>query len=110
MTVSLPLLLVEQAQAHLQVQVLLLPVEVVVVAELLLVLLVGQVVQVGAVAHLLLAGEEPLLRLVKEVLVDRILVAHQQLAVVVEERVKLVIRMGRVKVGTEQLPLFPAHR
>jgi hypothetical protein len=110
MTGILPLLLVAQAQAHLQLQVLLLLAVEVVAAALLRVLLVGQGVQVVVGVRLLLAVEELPLRLVKEVLVDRILVAHRQLAVVVEERVRLVIPTVRVKVEMELHLLLQEHR
>jgi hypothetical protein len=102
MTGILPLLLVAQAQAHLQLQVLLLLAVVVAAAEPLQALLVGQVVQVAAVAHLLLVTAVQLLRLGKEMLVDRI--APMEAVEAVLER--LVTLMGKVKAETEQLLLF----
>jgi len=97
MTVNLPLLLVEQAQAHLQLQVLLLLAEAVVVVALLRVLLVGQGVQVVVGVHLLLVTVVLLLRLGKEMLVDRI--APMEAVEAVLERLETL--MGKVKAETD---------
>ena len=110
MTVSLPLLLVEQAQAHLQLQVLLLPVEVVVVAELLQALLVGQVVQVVVGVRLLLVTAVLRLRQVRVTPVDRIMHLHQILEAAGVVLEKLETLMGKAKVGTERLLLFPVRQ
>jgi hypothetical protein len=97
MTVSLPLLLVEQAQAHLQVQVLLLLAEAVAAAELLQALLVGQGVQVVVGVRLLLVTVVLLRRQVKVTPVDRIAPMEEVEAVL--ERLETL--MGKVKVGTD---------
>ena len=109
MTANLPLLLVEQAQAHLQVQVLLLPVEVVVVAELLLVLLAGLAVQAVAVVRPLLVVEELLRRQVKVTPVDH-MVGRLFLVVEEVEQARLAIPTVRVKVEMELHLLLQEHR
>jgi hypothetical protein len=107
MTDSHRLLLVEQVQAHLPFQVLLLLAVAEVVEELPLELpeeLVGQAV---AGVHLLLVMAALLLRLGKEMLVDRILQLHQILEAVAVELERREILMGKVREVTEQLLLFP---